>query len=130
MSRRSPAVPGGGEVLTQISDGIVALLKEYYGKGPAHTRTYLQDDLVVCVMRGGTTPVEQTLLDAGRINAVRLQRIEFQDVMRDRFTTVVENATGRQVIGFMSGSQDVPGMFSELFVLAAPDADAPPSTVG
>jgi uncharacterized protein YbcI len=52
-----------GAVLTAISDGMVALLKEYYGVGPTQTKTYYQDDLVVCVLRGGFTRVERTLFD-------------------------------------------------------------------
>jgi uncharacterized protein YbcI len=118
MSPRNAPGQADGDVLTQISDGIAGLLKEYYGKGPTETRTYLQDDLVVCLMRGGTIAVEQTLLDAGREHAVRLQRMEFQEVMRDRFAAIVEDATGRRVVGFMSGSQDAPAMDSKLFVLA------------
>ena len=42
----------------------------------------------------------------------------FQDVMRDRFEAVVEKATGRKVIGFMSGNQQDPDMICEVFVLA------------
>jgi len=39
-----------GDILTEISDGIVALMKEHYGKGPTHTKTYYHDDLVVCLV--------------------------------------------------------------------------------
>ena len=74
-----------GEILTAISDGMVALLKEYYGVGPTQTKTYYHDDLVVCVLRGGFTRVEQTLLDGDRGRAVIEQRMAFQEVMRQRF---------------------------------------------
>ncbi len=90
-----------GEVLTAISDGLVALLKEFYGRGPTRAKSYFEDDLVVCVLRGGFSRVEQTLLDGGRGAAVIQQRMEFQEVMRDRFTEVIEDATGHPVIGFM-----------------------------
>jgi uncharacterized protein YbcI len=110
-----------GDVLTAISDGMVALLKEYYGRGPTQAKTYYQDDLVVCLLRGGFTRVEQTLLDGGRGDAVIQQRMEFQDVMRERFEAVVEHATGRRVIGFMSGNQQAPDMICEVFVLAPSD---------
>ncbi|HTE63538.1 MAG TPA: Na-translocating system protein MpsC family protein [Solirubrobacteraceae bacterium] len=43
-----------GDVLTAISDGIVGLMKEYYGRGPTRTKTYYEDDLVVCLMRGAS----------------------------------------------------------------------------
>lgn len=110
-----------GDVLTAISDGMVALLKEYYGRGPTQAKTYYQDDLVVCLLRGGFTRVEQTLLAGGRGHAVIQQRMEFQDVMRDRFAAVIEHATGRRVIGFMSGNQQAPDMICEVFVLTPTD---------
>ena len=105
-----------GDVLTAISDGMVALLKEYYGRGPTQAKTYYQDDLVVCLLRGGFTRVEQTLLEGGRGPAVIQQRMEFQELMRGRFVAVIEGATGRRVIGFMSGNQQHPDVMCEVFI--------------
>jgi uncharacterized protein YbcI len=93
---------------------MVALLKEYYGVGPTQTKTYYQDDLVVCVLRGGFTRVERTLFDGNRGRAVIEQRMAFQEVMRQRFEAVVQHATGRAVIGFMRGHQPEPDMICEL----------------
>src|ERR1039458_4364161 len=78
-----------GEVLTAISDGLVALLKEFYGRGPTRAKSYYEDDLVVCVLRGGFSRVEQTLLEGGRGSTVIQQRMEFQDLMRERFEAVI-----------------------------------------
>ena len=97
---------------------MVALIREFYGRGPTRTKSYFQDDLVVCVLRGGFSRVEQTLLDGGRSEAVILQRMAFQDVMRDQFTSVIEQATGRRVIGFMSGNPQDPDLMCEVFILA------------
>ena len=110
-----------GDVLSAISDGMVALLKEFYGHGPSRTKSYYADDLVVCVLRGGFSRVEQTLLEGGRGEAVIEQRMEFQDLMRNRFEEVIEGATGRRVIGFMSGNQQHPDMMCEVFILAPTD---------
>ena len=110
-----------GEELTAISDGLVALLKEFYGRGPTQAKSYYQDDLVVCILRGGYTQVEQTLRDGGRGPAVIEQRMQFQELMRERFETVIEKATGREVIGFMSGNQQEPDLMCEVFVLAPSD---------
>jgi len=110
-----------GDVLTAISDGMVALLKEFYGNGPTRTKSYYADDLVVCVLRGGFSRVEETLLEGGRGAAVIQQRIEFQELMRERFEEVIEQATGRAVIGFMSGNQQHPDMMCEVFILAPTD---------
>jgi uncharacterized protein YbcI len=110
-----------GAIRSVISDGMVALLKEFYGVGPTQTKTYYHDDLVVCLLRGGFTRVERTLLEGGRGQAVIKQRMEFQEVMRDRFEQVIEQATGRRVVGFMSGNQHDPDMICEVFVLEPTD---------
>jgi uncharacterized protein YbcI len=121
-----------GDVLTAISDGMVALLKEFYGRGPTRAKSYYQDDLVVCVLRGGFSRVEETLLEGGRGHAVIQQRMEFQELMRQRFEGVIESATGRRVIGFMSGNQQHPDMMCEVFILAPTDLvdheELPPET--
>ncbi len=110
-----------GDVLTAISDGLVGLLKEFYGHGPTRAKSYYQDDLVVCVLRGGFSRVERTLLEGGRGQAVIQQRMEFQEVMRERFVGIIEHATGRVVIGFMSGNQQHPDLMCEVFILAPTD---------
>jgi uncharacterized protein YbcI len=110
-----------GDIRTAISDGLVALLKEYYGRGPEQTKTYFSDDLVVCLLRGGFTRVEQTLFEGGHGDDVIRQRMAFQNVMRDRLERVVEAATGRKVVGFMSGNQQDPDMICEVLVLAHND---------
>jgi hypothetical protein len=45
----------------------------------------------------------------------------FQDLMRKRFEAVIEQATGRRVIGFMSGNQQHPDVMCEVFILAPTD---------
>jgi uncharacterized protein YbcI len=110
-----------GDELTAISDGLVTLLKEFYGRGPTQAKSYYQDDLVVCILRGGYTRVEQTLREGGRGSAVIQQRMEFQELMRERFEAVIEKATGRKVIGFMSGNQQEPDAMCEVFILAPSD---------
>jgi uncharacterized protein YbcI len=114
----STARQRNGAARTAISDGMVALLKDYYGVGPTQTKTYYRDDLVVCLMRGEFTRVEQTRLEGGRIAAVIQQRMEFQEVVRNRLIAVVEEAMGRPVVGFLSGNQQDLDMICEVFVLA------------
>jgi uncharacterized protein YbcI len=110
-----------GDVLTAISEGMVGLLREFYGRGPTRAKSYYEDDLVVCLLRGGFSRVEQTLLEGGRGASVIQQRMEFQELMRGRFEAVIERATGRPVIGFMSGNQQDPDIMCEVFILAPTD---------
>jgi uncharacterized protein YbcI len=107
-----------GEIRNRISDGLVALLKEYYGRGPDQARVYYVDDIVVCILRGGFTKVEETLLKGARRDIVIEQRMAFQELMADRVKAVVREITGREVIGFVSGNQPDPEMTCEVFVLA------------
>jgi hypothetical protein len=44
-----------GAARTAISDGLVGLLKDFYGVGPTQAKTYYYDDLVVCLLRGATS---------------------------------------------------------------------------
>ena len=76
-----------GDVRTAISDGIVALLKEYYGRGPDKTKTYVNGDLGRLPAARRLHRVEQTLREGGHGDDVIRQRMAFQDVMRERFTT-------------------------------------------
>ncbi|HEX4467662.1 MAG TPA: Na-translocating system protein MpsC family protein [Solirubrobacteraceae bacterium] len=112
-----------GTVLAAISRRIVALLKEYHGKGPEKARTYHSGDLVVVLMSGGYTAVEKTLLADGKTEAVMEQRAVFQDVMRPRFKRVVEEEMHRGVIAFMSTNHHDPDINAELFILAPPGED-------
>jgi len=106
-----------GDTRGNISRRIVQLHKEFYGKGPTKAKTYYQGDMVVVLMRGGFTKVEETLLREGRGQAVIDQRAEFQEVMNDRFNEVILEELGRKVIAFMSGSHQDPDLIAEIFVL-------------
>ena len=76
---------------------------------------------MLCLLRGGFSRVEQTLWEGGRGSSVIQQRMDFQDLMRERFNAVIEDATGRQVIGFMSGNQQNPDIMCEVFILSGTD---------
>jgi uncharacterized protein YbcI len=75
------------------------------------------DDTVVSVLRGGFTRVERTLLDTGQVESVYQMRRSFQQAMEDEFRRIVEEATGRQVIAYMSSINIDPDLAVELFVL-------------
>jgi len=120
----SPAPDGRqpvGDSRGNISRRIVQLHKEFYGRGPEKAKTYVVGDLVVVLMRGGFTRVEETLLQEGRGDSVIQQRSDFQDVMVDRFSEVIEEETGRKVVAMMSGSHQHPDLLGEIFVLESSD---------
>jgi uncharacterized protein YbcI len=116
-----PEQPGN----LRISRAISGLLKEFYGRGPRNSRTHLLGNVVLVLLEGGFNMVEETLLQAGNLEAVTTQRAAFQAVMRDRFVGVVEEATGRKVTAFMSASHQHPDMQAEIFVLETESGPQP-----
>jgi uncharacterized protein YbcI len=112
------AVPAGnGELVGEISSTFVQLLKEHGGKGPTKCRTYMEDDLVIVLLRGGYTRAETTLFEDGKWLDVRTTRHAFQDTMEERLTTALERLIGRPVKAFMSASHQAPDLQVELFLL-------------
>jgi uncharacterized protein YbcI len=106
-----------GEMLASISRGLVQLHRQYYGKGPTKAKTYMVDDTIMCVLRGGFTTAERTLIDDGKAEAVHDIRRIFQKTMQGQFTAIVEQATRRKVIAYMSQVHSDPDMAVELFML-------------
>ncbi len=106
-----------GETLAQISTGLVQLHSRYYGKGPTKAKTHIVNDTVISILRGGFTTVERTLIDEGNVDAVYSMRRSFQMAMEQHFTAVVEEATGRKVIAYMSQIHQDPDLAVEIFVL-------------
>ena len=106
-----------GPLRQQLSNAIMALYKEYFGRGPVECRAYLERDLVVLVLTGGFSAGEQTLFEAGKWHDVRHARQAWQDSMEERFTEMIERLTQRTVKAFLSASHQDPDVSVELFVL-------------
>ncbi len=103
--------------MAEVTRDLVRLHNEYYGKGPTKARSYMINDTLISFLKGGFTTVESTLIDEGKSEAVHEMRRSFQMAMEDRFRAVVEKATGRNVIAYMSQIHTDPDMAVELFVL-------------
>jgi uncharacterized protein YbcI len=107
-----------GEQLADVTNGIVKLFSEYYGRGPTKAKSYLLDDrIVVCVLEDTMTTVERTLVEQGEGEKVRDVRITFQGAMADEFKGVVSGAMGRPVISYHSQLTLEPDIGFEFFVL-------------
>jgi uncharacterized protein YbcI len=116
-----------GKAAAAISNAIAGMHRTHYGRGPSRTRTVMGSDYVICFLEDVYTPVERTLIDAGRFDAVRATRDAFQETMRPAFLDAVEQALGRKVIGFLSQVHVDPDLAIETFILE-PDSQ-PEATV-
>jgi uncharacterized protein YbcI len=107
-----------GEQLAAVTNGVVQLFHEYYGRGPDKAKSYLLDErIIVCVLENTMTTVEQTLAKHDHGDMVRQVRLTFQGAMAAEFKGVVEEAMGRRVASYHSQVTTDPDMGFEFFVL-------------
>jgi uncharacterized protein YbcI len=92
------------------------MFKDYFGKGPESAKSYIIDDLLFVVMRGGLTAAEQFLLEQGEADVVRQYRQVFENHMDRVLSDKIEAITGRKVIGFQSQVLFDPDMSIEIFI--------------
>ena len=116
--------PSGSRVTRAISAEIVALYATVYGHDRTTATTYINDNVVLCVLENILTEDEDTLIDAGSSGAVIDARVAFQTDTEDEFTETVERLIGRRLVAFMSANQTAPGVAAELFFLDATASDA------
>ena len=120
---RSPATSIDGAMRSAISQAVVRIHADAYGKGATQAKTYVWDDLVVTVLRDVLTVAERTLIDVGRAEIVRDVRTTFQSSLEPAFRAAVERLTGRRVHSFMSQIDPIRGLSVEVFVLEPADGD-------
>jgi uncharacterized protein YbcI len=120
MSEDTPKVEEhGGSLLARISNEFVAMQKEYWGLGPVKAKSYMMDDLLLVVMRGGMTRAERTMIEFGQHDLVRGFRQTFENEMTKYLQGKIEDLTGRKVLTYQSQILFEPDLVAELFVFEA-----------
>jgi uncharacterized protein YbcI len=108
----------GGDGLTRaISDAMVTLYEEVYGHDRTTASTYINDNVVVCILEDILTANEERLVADGAATEVIEGRVAFQAAREDEFSAAVERLTRRRVVAFMSANQTLPGIACEMFFL-------------
>jgi uncharacterized protein YbcI len=100
-----------------ISNAIVQIYKEGFGKGATRARTRMMDDVIVVELDDVLTRAEYTLLAAGREDQIRETRQIFEQASRDAFVQAVEDVTGRNVRAFLSQVHFRPDLAVAVFLL-------------
>jgi uncharacterized protein YbcI len=113
-----------GAMRSAISQAIVRIHADHYGKGATQAKTYVWDDVVVTVLRDVLTVAERTLVEADRVETVRDVRATFQSSLEATFRTAIERLTGRRVHSVMSQVDPANGLGVEVFVLEPVDGPA------
>src|SRR5829696_1259093 len=92
----------GGSVRAALANAMVALKKEFYGRGPTAAKAWVLDDYVFIALEGGLTRNEETMLAAGKEDEVRSYRLSFQETMTEVVTQAVAQIAGRRVLAYHS----------------------------
>jgi uncharacterized protein YbcI len=112
-----PGTPSGPPLRNAISNSVARIIREFYGRGPSRTRTFICDRVVFTMLDDVLTPVEVALKNGGRRALVRRTRLTFEDIMTRTFTGEIERLTGARVLAYHSQIVFDPDMAIEIFVL-------------
>jgi uncharacterized protein YbcI len=108
----------GQPLLLAVSNAMVKLYKENFGRGPTKVRTnFAGPDLLVTTLENSLTPAERNLAAMGEHQRLRDVRLFFQHATEDDFRETVERITGRKVRAFVSGIATAEDVSAELFYL-------------
>lgn len=112
----------GGQ-LAEVSNAVVGIFRECYGRGPTKAKTYHFDHYLVTVLEDILTTVEETLVKNGEERLVRQVRLTFQEQVADLFTDAISEIMGRKVVTYHSQVTFHPPMGFEFFVLEPESGD-------
>jgi uncharacterized protein YbcI len=114
-------------LLLDVSNAMVRLFKEQFGRGPTKVRaSWAGPDVLTVVLEDTFTPAERNLAAMGEHERLRELRTFFQYASVAEFCTPIERLTGRKVRAFVSGiDTEVGGVAVETFVLHPPGSDQP-----
>jgi len=114
-------------ILMEVSNEMVRLYKEQFGRGPTSARTYWAGaDALVVLLEDTLTPAERNLARMGAHKQLRETRIFFQYATVREFCEPVERITGRKVRSFHSSiDTKVDGLSIETFVFYRDGEDGP-----
>jgi uncharacterized protein YbcI len=103
-------------VLLNLSNEMVRIYKEIFGRGPTRTRAdWAGRDAVVCTLEDSLTQAERKMAELGEHQRLREMRTFFQHACESDFRGSVEEITGRSVRAFVSGIDTEKDVAAEVF---------------
>ena len=115
--------PEGQSLTMAVSNAMVKIYKEQFGRGPTKVRTnFAGPDTVVTTLEDSLTAAERNLARLGEYQRLRDMRMFFQHASEEQFCGAVEQITGRKVWAFVSGIDTSEDVSTEVFYLE-PDSE-------
>jgi uncharacterized protein YbcI len=108
--------PSEGNRLQAVSNAMVRLHKEQFGRGPTTARSFFAGpDTLICTLEEALLPAERAMVEMGEHQRVRESRMFLQVATQEQFVTVVEGIVDRKVRAFASATDPAPGVVFEIF---------------
>src|SRR4051812_26845448 len=103
--------------LAAISNSLVALHKQQFGRGPTRARTHFAGpDALLCILEDALLPAESAMVRMGEAHRVQESRLFFQSATSTEFIAAVEQITGREVRSFGSTTDPIASVVCEVYV--------------
>ena len=110
-----------GSLLQDVSNAMVALFKEQFGRGPTKVRSdFANDDTLICVLENTFTPAEKNMVKLGEHQRLRDVRLFFQHASEEEFRSTVERIVGRPVRAYTSAIDTRADLCVEVFMFGTP----------
>jgi uncharacterized protein YbcI len=110
--------------MLEISNAMVRLYKEAFGRGPTKARAqFAGPDTLIVILESSLTVAERNLVALGEHQRLREARLFFQYALEDQFRGIVEQALGRRTVAFVSGIDAARDVAMEIFTLEPTDLD-------
>lgn len=111
-----------GNAMQAVSNAMVKLHKEQFGRGPTNARSYFAGpDTLVCTREDSRLPAERTMVEMGEDQRVRESGMFLQVASQARFIAAVEELVSRKVRAFAIAIDPAPGVVFEVFSFVPED---------
>lgn len=113
-----------GQIEADISEALIKFEKEYMGRGPEETKTYIIDDIILIRLKRVLTPAEQQLAGTsdettGRILIKRV-RTELLEKARPLLEQIIKDITGKRVKSLHTDISTITGERVIILTLESP----------
>ena len=114
----------GASPLAAMSNALVKLHKEHFGRGPSNARAHFAgSDALLCVLEDALLPAERKMVEMGDQNRVRESRVAFQAATQQEFIAAAERILSRKVVSFASGVDPDRAVVYECFYFEPLESD-------
>jgi uncharacterized protein YbcI len=122
----APSTEPRNNPLVEVSNAMVALHKEQFGRGPTAARSdFAGQDTLVCTLENALLPAEHAMVKLGQQLRVQESRLFLQNAAAERMTSTIEEIVGRKVRAFGSACDPTTGTVMEIFIFER-DGTTPP----